>query len=468
MTNFINILKKKEFLITFIVILLAILTNIIFISFSKQINFDLLYCIIMYSISSYLVYISTQSTRIVTIQYFFFFMYVIFVYIGSMLYYFKMLDLSIYSDFFKTDLNNYTMFWLTNLGLIFFGLGLNYANIYKKFKPKKEINIFLKSELVDNIPNIYLYILLGFSIIVACIYLFTGSSIPIIEMFKNPGNIMHLVSVRDEFTQKRSFISYMYAIYGVVFPFVSLLCLSKYYYYKNSRWKWISIITIILVFITLTASTQRWPILLYTMILTIFIYNNSYKKPKSIIVIPIIGVLISLLFTILKWKLAFIEGLYSLALRFLGQATPNIFVIKYFPSQLNFFWGETYLNDLLCLLPGQQKATSVLIYHLIFGDNALIELGTSPIGIISEGYINFGILGALLIPFCLGFLIQIYQINIFRKKKNILDYSVFCYFTITLATWSDSRLMGVIIAYLLVIIIVVLIIKKRIFNEFIN
>jgi len=98
---------------------------------------------------------------------------------------------------------------------------------------------------------------------------------------------------------------------------------------------------------------------------------------------------------------------------FTGNAHPSGLGYSFFPTEHDYLLGQSYSMDIKAYLPGMGVGSFPLLYH------SLIYPGTkygwtAPAGLLTETYINFGIVLGLIISFLIGFFL-FFMIHIFTR-----------------------------------------------------
>jgi oligosaccharide repeat unit polymerase len=127
------------------------------------------------------------------------------------------------------------------------------------------------------------------------------------------------------------------------------------------------------------------------------------------------------------------ESLAGTVGNFVGQNLiehgKTITIIKSVPDVLSFQYGYTYLNAILVLVPRSlfPGKTSVnldtTIGNAIYGCDAFGACGVPP-GLLAESYLNFGVLGLVLMPFLMGLFIGKID-RTFRDGKRGVAFDMF-------------------------------------------
>ena len=227
---------------------------------------------------------------------------------------------------------------------------------------------------------------------------------------------------------------------------------------KNKRFNSLvnSIILIYLILVVLSGLRMR----ALLVILAIFLMRNYYISKVSLRKI-LYGMLIVIIFVslqlIYREKLSinliadpvFVLRAFSVAIGSSGIILSNL--TNWFPSYNDFYFGLTYINSIPALLPGflfggsqyRPFISGSMIYKYLFEvgqvDKSYIDLlnpnqgyGFSMIG---EAYINFGILGPMIIFTIWGLILG----NLYKKLDKLNHRLILFYFLIDLIMLISIR-----------------------------
>ena len=214
---------------------------------------------------------------------------------------------------------------------------------------------------------------------------------------------------------------------------------------------------------------QRWP-LMY-MFLTLIIYwswtESNLRKYRRVIqrlgVTAFVtgGILSMLLGRTTQSGLNITEmallGLNDLFDRiFLGNVKVPFISYRIFPQEENWLYGWSWIQNLLAFLPGPLPSYPVTFYQMVTGDQKGF---TAPPDFYTEAYINFGWLGLVVISFCWGFLLVIFQRILIGIRTSLLRTSVLAMMSTLIAFSGFSGvifLVGGVIVSIFISMVVVL------------
>lgn len=429
------------------ILLLGILSGALGIFFKESSLILISFLIPVFCFST--IYLVTRTLKLITIPYLYLLFFLIFIYIGSVR--------------FSLTNGNYTLLWGVNIGILAFCFGTFFATITSNFNPKREYNDFLNKPISDSMKglpfDIAFFTLCSISLLVTTYYLYSGIQrtgiIPFFAMITGTGSTRDMILARYEFTHI-SGAGYFYQFYGNILPFLFLISFAKYLHYKNTKWKYTSILLFLGTSFSLIAAGSRAPILIF--VFMIFILLNLYYGKISIsqfLKFIIMSFIILFILTFFKFGIGTDKGIligmlngleYTLRRIFIIQSIPIDFVFKHFPYSYDFRFGTTWISDLKGLLPGQQLGFATELARIrseILGTRAT----NTPIGFFGELYVNFGLVGVFIGMFILGNILQKLHIYIMRSEKTLVNLAFFAALTQAIAYLSLVALVGVIFQF---------------------
>lgn len=125
--------------------------------------------------------------------------------------------------------------------------------------------------------------------------------------------------------------------------------------------------------------------------------------------------------------------------------------------------GETYLNDLAKLLPGQQTGTGVMLKEMLMKNNDMPDTAGITPSLLGEFFVNFGFYGTIVGMFFFGFIAQrLYQRLVFKNGRNsVIMYAVIIVTMVgSLQSGIGPRLIPLMIAMLWTSVIGIIASKK--------
>lgn len=209
------------------------------------------------------------------------------------------------------------------------------------------------------------------------------------------------------------------------------------------------IISIIFMFGTGFRSQALYLIAIYYIIY--HINTNKASVFKMIIIATIISFLYSYIGVIRSglqdWTFL---GLYKPVIWRMFVNTSNFSdILNLYPENL-FTVGGSYINDLLTVLPGPQETYILKLKDIL---NIQFNGGSLTPSIFGEGYYNFGLLGAVIIPILIGIII----LTIDYVSRNYLSIEIYLIASFLMVGISTTGLMPVLLYSMLPLTIVYII-----------
>ncbi len=311
-------------------------------------------------------------------------------------------------------------------------LGLYTAGKIWQINDAKVIRIFhspiLKSKY-DYIFSDYIYLIIPVMIGILGLYLIRVDQIPLVELFKHPGDYARLSILRDKayLVAKISFIEkYLIAWQRAVFiPSSIVASIFLYRLYKQK--KYIILFTGLLVFgiIFNSLTLEKAPVAAIFLSLMAFIYLQKKKINFKFLIIAIL-VTLSIPILIMAIKFYREEGLFELLyislLNRIFLVPAKALYVHYvmFPSLHDFLWGRS-TNLLAWMHP--DGGFNLANYVARFWWKDPHATGTLNATYLAFFWADFGWLGVLVSSFLVGFvthLLYYLVLKIADFQKNIL------------------------------------------------
>jgi len=320
-----------------------------------------------------------------------------------------------------TEYPHYPLSFYFSLGIISYGFGVFFANLFRRFSPRRELNRFrelkISSPFKFNTPFSLAFIFLVILNILAVVFLFYKSGVPLFQEITEAAKIeiafgSNWILVRSLriFLPILLFILSLYMVKTKKFltklGFISLLFLMTIIYlFYGFKGYFLGYLAIPL--LTLWALVKEIKI---RDIILLFLLS-------SVVALPLIGKMLSTpnLIEISK----FILNRFTVI-----QAEGIDYIVNNLVPEEGFFRGLTFKMDIAGLL----YKVGVLKEESLNFNAFLVEhkTGSNPQGriqiastLFGEFYANFGLLGGVLAAFIGGFLLQLLYIKAIRSSKNI-------------------------------------------------
>lgn len=103
-----------------------------------------------------------------------------------------------------------------------------------------------------------------------------------------------------------------------------------------------------------------------------------------------------------------------------GNAIAPVLSFQMFPYEYNWLWGHSYLQNLLSYLPGPYPSFPVTFNYMVMKE----QVGfTAPPDFYTEAYVNFGLIGTLIMSFLVGVLLAMLDKLIIRYRDTVIGLS---------------------------------------------
>lgn len=401
------------------------------------------------------------------------FMYIVFIYIGSIIHFFQSQNIT-YTISYPFEKYNYNLLILTNLGFLFLAIGVFIANKYFSFNHKTEVSKFYESKIIQDMPRLITNPVFHACVLLclACgiIAIISAKTIPIIHNILHPGNFLEVMNLRNHFSSTPG-IGVLQFFYIRIFGFLSLIVLLTCAIDKSIKNKMVLLFIMPPLLFYLVMSTHRSYILEYIwLVVILFLYKGVDLKSNNLLKYLGISLLFFVSITALKYNVNLfdITGilyiLYLTVIRFFfAQMLPLAFMTEAFPARFDFLWGQSFIDDLSVFLPGVQITFTMWVSKQL--TSYIDDIGSAPTTVFGELYVNFSMYGALIGIFILGFLIQYLYIKFIRSKRTISNICLLTFFTFAI---SYMNIMGFFFGFILRLlpVIICFFIIRRIYRYF--
>ena len=219
------------------------------------------------------------------------------------------------------------------------------------------------------------------------------------------------------------------------FRFVGLSMASIWFVhrFREGKQRLLSVFMVALCLFWLVSTGQRWPLLHF--LINLFVYFSfttndcPFRRIASRIVVWgfVSGAIISALqartgeVLVGLFEIASF-GVANLAGRILfGNAVVPVLSFQLVPNEYGWLLGQSYLQNLLSYLPGPAPSFPVTFYQMVTKDPTGF---TSPPDFYTEAYVNFGLVGTLIMSFIFGVLLAILDKVITQYRGSVVGLSV--------------------------------------------
>lgn len=323
--------------------------------------------------------------------------------------------------------------------LFLFSMGVVTANRVYSFKPKNEYRAFVSDRWIDDINwpeyRFAFLMILFFSIGVVFVF-FKLKGIPLMaykDAIYNKSGIYSAMGEARIGSQRGS----GYLLQGVTLflPFCSTILLMKYNASRKNLHLLSALALSSLTVFSMLLLTSRGHFAIFFVIL--LMAQQLYSKKinyKILFRFLLLFIALFVLVTLFREGLFRQESSEPSILHTLGYvffyrfSQPYYQLINTFELYSNtgaeFFFGLSYLKDIIAILPGAQLGFNGMLYLLLYPGGTIGTAAT--VGIVGEAFCNFGIIGVLMIPFFWGTFMQWFYIKYVRSIRRL---STLVYYT---------------------------------------
>jgi oligosaccharide repeat unit polymerase len=315
--------------------------------------------------------------------------------------------------------------------------GIFLANRFFKFT-KEEITKYFRSEVDSSPPTslqskLYLAILvLGVLLIVANIL--ETPQIPLLYLLRNPGEAIAAAVLREEsFKLLNSPFLYAYAVFrSVVFPFLIMVALGRYWIRKNRFWRWLFWSSLICGVGYAALTIEKSPVATIVLLLFLFYYlfNGGKVGKFAAIAAPVLFLSFPAMVILLAYEGGSETGGFGAVFQAIGTRlfyTPAQVLYAYFeifPKAFPFQYGAS--SGKIAELMGLKALNIPNVVALYMNQGtAGIESATANACFIGNLNADFGLPGVVIGGIIAGVCMQMVTIYFFRRPKTIVNIAAY-------------------------------------------
>jgi oligosaccharide repeat unit polymerase len=304
---------------------------------------------------------------------------------------------------------------------------LAFTNIYTyKVLLKKSSEILSENTRAD---TSFLPLFFAFLFSVYSIFSFTSQieSIAFFVLFSDGVGQSQLA--RSSMSNDSSIFGYYSFVFNYILLFVTLSYQKLSLTTNNKIYSYLFILSMLASVFTAIMTTEKAPIiwLFFAIYVNYCLIRNNAKLPsKKILIASTFFFFLLVLLHIQFYGYSFDKSVYAVISRaFSGSIQPLYSYIEIFPQQLDFLYGQSLPNP-GGLLPFEPFVLTVEVNNIVNpADVKRGVVGSMPTIYVGEAYANFGIIGVLILPFVISFLILFYEILIRSAKRFYFTSSVY-------------------------------------------
>jgi oligosaccharide repeat unit polymerase len=393
--------------------------------------------------------------KIPFISTFFWFKYIVFAYIGSVLLNVWYFDYEVTIGVYERKDLLLNMWYYTTAGLFLIPLGMFIANSATHYKPRHYTSkLLLKDILISkhdnsNIMFFILIILFILSTSVLLVYISKISSVPIFGVFDGL-SASKLAYLRSE--SGNNFTGKLYR-YNMFMRDLPLLLLFIAFFMKNISFKWKMLFYSLLsynVFVSVMDVAKAPVVQLFLLLMLAYFYSlNKISRKVFVVTGVILTSLIMLMYVFVMGMTdkSFFEVLSApLHRTFIGQISP-FYWWQFFQEQNGYVYGTSFPNP-AHIFPFEWRRITVEVMN--FAHPELVKLGivgSMPTVFFADWFINFGSLMALFSMILLGFILQSVDIVFITKlslNKSVLISVLFVYMINYFGQFAGTSFTGIV------------------------
>ena len=399
-----------------------------------------------------LLVLSNGPIRSFTIPNFFMLKYLIFAYLGSVLYNVVFIELEVNYGMYR-NLDYVFNVWLySSLGIVLIPLGMLIANLFFKFDNNNLNNKFFSKPLKSFEVNLgvlfSIIIVLLVSVLSLYIYRSMIGELPIIHVFSGANKAVLALMRSDAGNNFSGKLHWFKFLIGASSKF--MLIILFFNKKRNFIWKFIYSICFFYVLFISVMNLNKAPII--DLILLLFVSGIIQKKKINLKLIFWLSITVFFL-------------LIMMYVFFMGQADKSIFTIfkiifhRVFVSQIvPFYWYQDMQSSVGFLMgssfpnPGgflpfeNIQITTKVFNHAYPEKVATGVVGSLPTVFFADWWINFGPFGAVFSMLIVGFMLQFMDV-IFKSyvliKKSIIPIAYYIYVMFFMSKYVGTSIVGI-------------------------
>ncbi len=368
--------------------------------------------------------------RRLTIPAFWYYSYLSMIWIPAFLIFFKVTPYG-YAYQIQPGPHLYTFLFAAQSILITVPLGIFLTNKLLHFEKDEIERYFGRSpQQGSSVSPVSYSLFLSGAIALTLYYFFEVRQLPVLEMFRDPGDFRYLTKLRQEsFSALESPFVYAYSVLReVVYPFLIAVSFGCYLHTRRAIWLFLFITTLIIGLLYASTSIARGPVA--TMFLVLAFCYYLWKPAK----LSLRNVMLTLAFifsfpvavTILTrsgWTL--LDALKAIGIRlfYLPSYVAHLY-FELIPFEVGYQYGAT--SGKLAWLFGMEYFNIGQYVLLRIYPNAPLS-GNAGGAFFADFYANFGIPGVLFGGVLFGVIMQGLQILLLRQEKSIASIAVYAF-----------------------------------------
>jgi len=342
---------------------------------------------------------------------------------------------SFFAFFRHEGLYRYTFLLAVESVLLTVPLGILAANLLCKFRTV-EIRSFFLRPIEEPNPSLHFRVVFVLFLMTALfgvfLYLREVSTVPIFYALKHPGDYYQLVQLREEgFKLLNTPVIYLYQWLRVlIFPLLILLSLGYYLRSRQRRWLLLFVVSLAFGIVYAGLSLAKMPVAAIVFMIFLFIYvYRSGRVGKAFITISLPLIVAFPIFVILLVQhgmgVGFSDALNAVLRRvFYDPSNDLYYYFEIFPDKVDYLYGRS-IGKFAWLTGMEYFDTANYVFRYMFPQG--LQTGLANVAFIGDLHADFGIPGVFIGAFFTGFLMQVIQIFLLRRRKTILNLAIYTF-----------------------------------------
>ncbi len=219
------------------------------------------------------------------------------------------------------------------------------------------------------------------------------------------------------------------------FRFVGLSMVGVWFIhsYRVRRHRALSAAIVALCIFWLISTGQRWPLLHFLLVILVyFSYTTPPRELRRVLTrVGVVGAIFGVVISALQARASDISdhlpdllsfGVVNLAGRILyGNAIAPVLSFDVFPREYDWLYGQSYVQNLFSYLPGPFASFPVTFNYMVMKERVGF---TAPPDFYTEAYVNFGIIGVIVMSFFVGVGLAGLDVWLRQYRNSVLGLSV--------------------------------------------
>ena len=387
--------------------------------------------------------------------------YVVFIYIGSVLYNVFFFDLEFNSGMYQ-NLNFVFNIWLySSMALLFVPLGMFFSKLFFKIDNSIQNHKILNLDYKNDEFGYRFFFLLILIFILSFTSLFYYRSIlgelPVIQIFFGGNDTIAAIARSDagnNFSGKLHWFKFFISACSKL-----LFILVFFSRHKNNFWKLFFYFILFYVAFVSIMNLNKAPII--DLIILLFVSGFFLKRKLKFKSIVIIGLIIFI--SLISMYLFFMGQSHKSLLEIIQIISHRIFISQIAPFYwyqeykdiFGFLYGQSFPNP-SGILPFENVSITTKVYAYAYPERVKLGVvGSLPTVFYADWWSNFGLIGALFSMILIGFILQSLDFilkQLIISKKSILIISFYIYVMFYMSSFVGTSYVGILFDFEIILI----------------